>query len=50
VAQPVPASVVIIGEGGGGIQPPINDRQPQTRVPDRVTVQVRCKMAKEMEN
>ena len=40
VAQPVPANVVIIGEGGGGIQPPINDRQPQTRAPDIVPVYV----------
>jgi hypothetical protein len=45
VAQPVPASVVILSEGGGGIQSPTNDKQPQTpqtRGPDNVTVQVRC--------
>ena len=38
MAQPVPASVVIIREMAGGIQSPIDDRQPQTRAQDSVTV------------
>jgi hypothetical protein len=45
VAQPVPASVVITGEGGGGIQPPTSDKQPHTpqaRAPENAAVQVRC--------